>query len=346
MAVKKTTTTSAKKEVLDSYNEVIESKSQEKEEKMNPQEKIALKEKKEAVAKSDSLDLAGIVKDISDLKLKLSGSLTELAEMIESEFVKYQQIKKASEVKEKELEENFEIRKEAATLTALIEIQSQKKEDFEDEMYDLKFQLDSEIKEKRIEWEKEKKAHTDEIKARDEQENIQRKREKEDYVYNFEKDKKLTFDKLDAEKQKLIKEMSEFKEKTEKSFVEREKLIVEREDDYNKLKNLEKNWEKTLLDSVNKAVKNATERLELDSKHREEILLKEIDGERNVLNMNISSLEKVIKDQYEQITKLTAQLEKSYNQVQDIALKAVESSSNYKTVYQSMGQESKRNQGE
>ena len=57
--------------------------------------------------------------------------------------------------------------------------------------------------------------------------------------------------------------------------------------------------------------------------------------------MKVSSLEKVIKDQYEQISKLTAQLEKSYNQVQDIALKAVEGSSNFKTIYQTVGQENK-----
>ena len=58
---------------------------------------------------------------------------------------------------------------------------------------------------------------------------------------------------------------------------------------------------------------------------------KEFIGERNVLTTRIESLEKSVKEQSEQIAKLTQQLEKAYQQVQEIAVKTIEGSSTIKS---------------
>jgi len=384
-APKKLTTTNTKQEMLDAYNSLLVKMTETNEAKMKPEEKIAKKEIVEAIETADAIDMNGIVKNISDLKLKLGSSLTELADLLESEFLKYQQIKKSVHVKEAELEEHFEIRKEAATLLALIEAQNEQKFEFENEMeekkenldnelsekkekYDndfyekkekyendfyekkLKFEtdinekkvkLENEILEKRLEWEKEKKNHADEIKFRDESETLQRKREKEEFYYNFEKDKKQTLDSLENEKQHLTKHLHIMKEETEKSLNEREKGINDREEELKILREKVKGWDRELQIAVTKAVKDATERLEMESLHKEELLKKEIEGERNVMEIKISSLEKVIKDQAEQISKLNLQIDKSYSQVQDIAMKAVESTSAPKQHYQQGNQEIK-----
>ncbi|MBW2674943.1 MAG: hypothetical protein JRD89_16270, partial [Deltaproteobacteria bacterium] len=57
------------------------------------------------------------------------------------------------------------------------------------------------------------------------------------------------------------------------------------------------------------------------------------------------SLEKTVKEQAEQISKLSGQLEKSYQKVEDIAVKAVEGSSNLQSLsnlQQMMADQSKR----
>jgi hypothetical protein len=54
---------------------------------------------------------------------------------------------------------------------------------------------------------------------------------------------------------------------------------------------------------------------------------KTAEGESNVLQAKIASLETLVKDQSTQLTKLNEQVEKSYSQVQAIAVKAVEGSS-------------------
>jgi hypothetical protein len=70
----------------------------------------------------------------------------------------------------------------------------------------------------------------------------------------------------------------------------------------------------------------------MEAKGREELLKKEVEGERNVFKARVESLEKTTKEQAERITALTRQLEAAYQKVQDIAVKTVEGASNSKSV--------------
>jgi flagellar motility protein MotE (MotC chaperone) len=83
---------------------------------------------------------------------------------------------------------------------------------------------------------------------------------------------------------------------------------------------------------VKKAVQETTDRISADAGSREQLLKKEFDGEKKVLTTKIEALEKTVKEQHEQITKLTQQLEKSYQKVEDIAVKAVQSASAYQSA--------------
>jgi uncharacterized coiled-coil protein SlyX len=83
---------------------------------------------------------------------------------------------------------------------------------------------------------------------------------------------------------------------------------------------------------VNRAVKDATDRIVLEAKNKEELLRKEFEGERNVLKTRIESLEKAVKEQSEQTAKLSQQLEAAYQKVQDIAVKTVEGASSTKSL--------------
>ena len=88
---------------------------------------------------------------------------------------------------------------------------------------------------------------------------------------------------------------------------------------------------KEMETAVAKAIKETTDRLNLEAKNREELVKKEFIGERNVLTTRIESLEKSVKEQNEQIAKLSQQLEKAYQQVQEIAVKTIEGSSTIKS---------------
>jgi hypothetical protein len=83
---------------------------------------------------------------------------------------------------------------------------------------------------------------------------------------------------------------------------------------------------------VDRAVKEASERLRADAKSREDLLRKEFEGERNVSAARNEALEKMSKDLSDQNAKLAKQLEAAYQKVQEIAEKAIEGSSQAKSL--------------
>jgi hypothetical protein len=234
-------------------------------------------------------------------------------------------------LKEKELQELYEIEKSAVTLAALIESQNQKRESFESEMAEKKEALSQEIEVLRAEREKEKNDYEAEIKERDIAEKKRRDREKEEYDYSFKREQKIAKDKFEDEKSKLEKETQIKREQMENELKEREKAIALNEGELNELRKKVIAFPKEMEMAIAKAVKETTEKLTLEAKNREELQKREFIGERNVLTTRIESLEKIVKEQNEQIAKLSQQLEKAYQQVQEIAVKTIEGSSTIKS---------------
>ena len=83
--------------------------------------------------------------------------------------------------------------------------------------------------------------------------------------------------------------------------------------------------------AVSKAVKETSEKLQTTAKNQVDLSNKQFEGERNVLTTRIESLQATVKQQAEQIAKLTQHQEMAYEKIQNIALKAIEGSSNVKS---------------
>lgn len=74
---------------------------------------------------------------------------------------------------------------------------------------------------------------------------------------------------------------------------------------------------------MDRAIAETTERLENEAKKNEQLLKKEFEGEKNVLQTKIDSLEKLVADQQKHIDTLSKQMDTAYGKVQEIAVKAV-----------------------
>ena len=241
-------------------------------------------------------------------------------------------IRNAIAAKEKELQELYEIEKAAMTLAALIEAQNQKRQEFTAEMEDKKETLRQEIDETRAAWKKEQEEHDAAVKERDGLEKKRQTREKEEFDYAFKREQQTATDRFTYEKAKLEQELKDKKEQMEQELKAREAAISAKEAELNDLRKQAAQYPKELETTVNRAIKETSERLLLEAKSREELLKKEGEGERNVFQARIESLEKTAKEQAERITALTKQLEAAYQKVQDIAVKTVEGASSYKSV--------------
>ena len=328
---KKLTLSNTKQEMLEAYNTVLKQLEAQREAELKPERKLEEKKAKEVVQVAESLSSEGVAKEISNLKIETSKTLAQISDRLEAEVNKFRAIQSAIALKEKELQELYEIEKSAVALAALIESQNQKRQAFELEMAEKKEALSQEIETLRAQREEEKKEYEEEIKERDMTEKKRREREKDDYEYSFKREQKLTKDKFEDEKAKLEKEIQIKKEQMQSELKERERVVAEKEEELNELRKKAIAFPKELEAAVAKAIKETTDRLNLEAKNREELVKKEFVGERNVLTTRIESLEKTVKEQSEQIAKLSQQLEKAYQQVQDIAVKTIEGSSTIKS---------------
>lgn len=329
---KKLSMTNTKKEMVEAYNALLRQLEEKEEAALKPEKKLEEKKKSEVVAVAASLSTEGVAKEINSLKLEINNALAQISEKLEQEVQKFQSVQKAIAFKERDFQEVYEIERAAATLAALIEAQNQRRLDFETEMTARKEQLDREIKVMRLEWEREKKEHEAQTRERDAEEKKSRERQKEEFAYAFERERRLATDKFHEQKANLEKELRQWKEETEKALMARERDVTAREGKLTELEQAVQSFPEELEAAVARAVKEATERLKAEAKNREELVKKEFDGERNVLTTRIASLEKTTEQQNEQIAKLSQQIEMAYQKVQDIALKAVEGSSAYKSL--------------
>lgn len=301
-------------------------------EESKPEEKLQARADQEAVAAADSLSTDGVVKSIADLKASINKTLIQLADCLEEQVAKYAQIKRAVSVKTAELEDIYGIQKSASTLLAMIESQERKRADMERELTEEKEQLEREIETLRSRRIDEQKEHDAQEKERDSGEQKRRQRELEEYRYTSARQQQQARDAFADEMAKAQKDLAAQKAEAERSIQERDKALAAREQELAALRQRVEQAPKELEAAVSKAAAAAQQRAVAEAKTREELLKKEFDGEKNVLTTRVTALEQMVKDQSERLATLQQQAEKAYQQVQDIAIRAVEGSGQAKQL--------------
>lgn len=330
---KKLSTTNTKQEMLDAYNDLLSHLETKRESDATPEQKVAEKAVKQVVEVADALTTDGIIRDISGLKAEVGKVLTTLSDRLEQEAGRYEAVKRAIIEKEKELSEIYEIQKAASSLSALIEAHNLKKDEFEADMAGRKELLTREIEEMRVEWQKEKAQRAAEVKELEAVEAKKRVREKEEFEYNLQRERQAARDAFEKEKagfeeekSRMEREIAQRREIADRELAEREQAIARQEQELAALRAQVAAFPKELETTVAHEVKQAVERVKNEADTKLTLAAKESEGERNVYEARISALEAKVKEQSEQVARLTAQTEKAYTQVQDIAVKAVEGS--------------------
>ncbi|SMC23689.1 hypothetical protein SAMN02746041_01805 [Desulfacinum hydrothermale DSM 13146] len=328
--IPKITSANTKKEMLEAYNKLRKLLAERSKETLKPKEEKEKREKREVVTTADALPTERVLETINQLKMETAAALNAMSARLEEETTRYAKIKKAIEIKEKELEEIFGIEREAHSLAALLEAQREKKAQFEQDMAARKEALEEEIRTKRAEWEKQKQAMAEQIKELKREEEKKRVREREEYEYNLKREREQKVNALQDELARLQKEIDEKKAAFEKetaevrqALEEREAKVAEREKRVEELEAKVAAFPQELEKEVKKAVREATERVQAEAAAREALMKKSFEGEKNVLLAKIASLESLVETQRSQIEKLTLQVEAAYGKVQDIAVRAV-----------------------
>ncbi len=319
-----------KKELLDIITKMEQDLKQKKNSELNPEKVKTEVKTKETIEKVEIITQTDLNTQIHSLKMTINRDLTALAERIEIEASKYIAIQESIKIKQQELETIYGIEEQAASLAAIIESQNLVSEKFDEEMADKKEKLEKTINETRLAWDVEKKSFQDEFTQEKKKIEKERQREEEEYTYNLQRTRAVDENNFSDKLAALEKEIEDKREQIDKHVIEktnslneREKQLVTREEKVNLLEQKVENFPGEL----ETAISRATEQLEsqLTAKHEQEkaLLVKGYEGDQKVLEAKLSALESIVKDQSKQVEKLNNQQEKAYQQVQDIAAKAV-----------------------
>ncbi len=319
-----------KKELLEIIQHMQKEMRAKEESKLNPEKVKTEAKAKEIITKAEEVTKSDLTSKIDGLKMAINKELTSLADKIESEAKKYTVVQEAIELKQAELKEIYGIEEQAASLAAILESNHQVKANFKTEMAAKREQLEKEIRETRQAWDEEKKSHKDAMAEENKIQDKERNREEEEYTYTLQRTRAIEQNVYQDKIAAIEREIDEKKEQTDKQneektarLKEREQRISEREITMEHLEEKVENFPKELQDTVDLAVERKETELTTLFQQEKALLTKGYEGEHNVLEAKISALESLVQDQTKQIEKLTNQHEKAYQQVQDIASKAV-----------------------
>lgn len=316
---------STKSEILSEYHRLFNEMQKNKVEDAKLEKKR--KEDQELIVETSGLSYDGIARKITDVRLEISKNLDHLEEKLVFEYKKFSDLLRAIDIAKRELEEIHDISANADSYVALLRVQEEQKAQYKLEMQEEKEAFEAEMEERRAQWKKEEVELEEKRKIQAESLQKNRQREEESYRYELEKRRKQELDEYEQNKKTLQRELDEKKKLQEAELAQRENELKKREERVSELEKQVAQFPEEIRQIKNELQAKVAE--EIEKKYQFEITLskKEIDGERKLYQQKIEALSSKIKEQEEQIARLIKKADVSSQQVQDIAIKAVESAS-------------------
>ena len=284
-------------------------------------EEAARQRESEVRAVVESVTVEGVVQRLSGLGLEVNKSLAGIGAKMTEEVQLLGSVREAVALERRELERLHKIDVGATALDQLVADHIREKQ-----------HLELEISAQRAAWEEESARVERERKEQDENLKKQRQREIEDYEYKKNLERKKAQDKYDEEQRLVEKKNLERQEKLEKSWQEREAALKEREEELARLRKESEAFPSRLQKEAEAAVVQARREAELRFEQQTIVLQKDAETERRLAELRVKALEEANARLAAQAAALEKQLADAKQQVQDIAVKAIEGASGAKAL--------------
>jgi colicin import membrane protein len=306
----------SKTDIEQEFSTIAESVEAEKNSISSKQEAVAQIKEAEIKAAVSEITVELLSKKLAELSLEVSRTLGHLGEKMVAEVDLLKMLQEARAIEAKELEQLHGIDVAATSIDQLVVDYTEKKKQFE-----------TEIEKTRDSWEQEKKEKSCEDAEYAATLKKNRMREAEDYEYQKNLERKKRQDQFDGEIKAREKQNLETQEQLEKNWKERESALKQKEDEFAQLKKEVELFPARLAAEISKAVKEASK--ETETKYSQEIvqLKRDLAVERQIGELKLKQMQELLITQQNQMATLQAQFDEAKKQVQDIAVKAIESAS-------------------
>ncbi|MEA5417699.1 hypothetical protein VB712_00590 [Spirulina sp. CCNP1310] len=274
-------------------------------------------------------DINLILKDLETLQVGFGSAVSSLSEHLIKEASTLAEIQNAVTEEQEQLTELHELSEIGEnTLATLIADYETSSKAFSEELNGQQETLDQELQAACHAWQKEQELHNDAVAERDSNYEVTQKRDATEHEYSLHLERQLAQEEYEQEKKQRYQELAEIKSSQEKAWEEREKAIAQQEKAHQEAK------EKVTVFDANVEQKKKEGQEEgyrigvYQAKVRHDLREKEIEGEKRNYALRIQGLEQTIQLQETRLHNLGQQLESALKQVQDLAVKAIEGTSN------------------
>jgi hypothetical protein len=281
-------------------------------------EKLRVDEIRQSV---EGLSVEQVVQQLSGLSVGISRALSSVSEQLVEQVQELETVREVVRLERAELERLHGTDVAATALHLLVAEHEARRQ-----------KLEAEQAAQRALWDQEQKQRDT---ARREQEETLRKtrqREAEEYEYQKSIERKKAQDSFAEEMAHLEKQNREKQEALEKSWQQREAALKGREEELAALKKEVDTFPARSKREVDVAVSSALGAAKKEHDAHLQMLTKETEGERRLAALQIKSLEETLAKQNAQMADLQGQLQLAKQQVQEIALRALESAAGAKTL--------------
>lgn len=264
----------------------------------------------------EGLSVETATRDISTLGVQISKTLADLSGRLTAELHQLAQVREAVALERAELQRLHKVDVALTALDALVQEHDGKRE-----------LLESERSAQRAAWDAETETRERAESEREEMLKKQRQRETEEYEYKKAIDRKKAQEKYDEELRALDKKTRERQEALEKSWQAREAALKAREEEDARLREEAAAVPARLQSETERARHEGVQQTEQRLEQQMLLLTKEREADRRLSDLQITTLEAGVARQAGELAALQKQLDEAKQQVQDIALKAIEGAS-------------------
>lgn len=338
MAGKRPTDKSTKAEILAAFNDLLkENKELEAQSVQKPETKSTEVSKGKSASSAEiavkpanlsQQKMSATIEGLTGLQLDFGGAVSDLSEKLTLEAFKLQEVQRTLAEERQQLEALHGLQVTEGSLDALLQQYEEGAKTFNEELQQRRDEVETEIALAKKAWAKEQEEHRRSIKERNETQIKTRQRDNQEYAYDLTLQRKLSDEEYEQEKKRLYQELEEFRQTQEKQWAEREKAIAERETKFAELKAKVEVFPKELEAAIKRAKEEGKGIAYYQAKTKSDLIAKEVEGSKRTYELRIQSLQETIQNQQSRIQTLGQQLDAALKQVQDLALKAIEGTSN------------------
>ncbi|MDJ0724727.1 MAG: hypothetical protein QNJ38_06415 [Prochloraceae cyanobacterium] len=293
------------------------------ESKVATKEEEAEKEKNQELLETVSnYTVDNIVNGMASLQLDFGGIINELAEKLDTESSKLEELKKSIAIETENLKQLRKVRLVADRLYILRQEHQEQLKILQDNAERQQEAIEKEMSQTRKNWEREQQEFED--RAAETTEILVKTREKEvaDYQYEIERVRKIEMDEYEEYKRQQERELQENNKEKEKIWVAREQYLAEHEAEFEANKKKIEGFEAKLKEEYQKAKDEAIKKATDEAKVKSNLFEKEWEAAQQGYELKIQSLQATITRQTEEIAELNRQLQEVTTQAQNLAMRA------------------------